>query len=232
MEAVASMEAEPLGNNQTITFIGGQTMRNYDYENRGHQWLGAIALSVIGVFVLVVSVVGFVFMGSYNDLVDAREDVNLARANVQTMMQRRLELIPDLVEVVEAAAGHEEKVFGDIAAAEAALTKSLDSGDNAEITEANNKLSEEINNLIVLARDYPTLTAGQQYTSLMDQLEGSVNRISIAREAYNEEVSSYNRKIDKAPTCFIASAFGFEHMEEFEADEAAEQTNLVHMNED
>lgn len=207
-------------------------MGNYDYENRGHQWLGAIALGTIGVLVLTIFIVVMVFMTTYNGLVDAREDVNLARANVQTMMQRRLELIPDLVEVVEAAAGHEEKVFGDIAAAEAALTKSLDSGNNAEITKANNKLSEEINNLIVLAREYPTLTDGQQYTSLMDQLEGSVNRISIARESYNVEVSNYNRTIDKAPTCFIARAFGFTAMEEFEADEAAEQTNLVHMNED
>ncbi len=207
-------------------------MRNYDYENRGHQFFGAIALSVIGVFALVVIVVGFVFMGTYNNLVDAREDVNLAQANVQTMMQRRLELIPDLVEVVEAAAGHEEKVFGDIAAAEAALTKSLDSGNAQEISEANNKLSEEINNLIVLARDYPTLTAGEQYTSLMDQLEGSVNRISVARESYNEMVSDYNRMVEKAPACFIARAFGFDTMETFAADEAAEQTNLVHMNKD
>lgn len=202
-----------------------------NYENNGNM-MGTITLAIIGILALVVVIVGGTFMFTYNDLVDAREDVNLARSNVQTMMQRWLELIPDLVEVVEAAAGHEEKVFGDIAAAEAALTKALETGNNGEITEANNKLSEEINNLIVLAREYPTLTAGQQYTSLMDQLEGSVNRISVARENYNEEVSYYNRKISKAPTCFIASAFGFTSMEEFEADEAAEQTNLVHMNDD
>lgn len=202
-------------------------MRNYDYENKGHQWLGAIALSIMGVFLCVVLVVGIVFVTTHNNLVDAREDVNLARANVQTMMQRRLELVPDLVEVVQAAAGHEEKVFGDIAAAEAALATSLESGNADEITQANNKLSEEINNLVVLARDYPTLTAGQQYTSLMDQLEGSVNRISVAREEYNVQVNDYNRMISKMPASFIARTFGFELMEEFEADEAAEQTNLV-----
>lgn len=208
-------------------------MSKFDTESKAYQWIGAAILGFIGVFVCIVSVVGIVFMTTYNDLVDAREDAKLAQANVQTMMQRRLELIPDLVEVAEAAAGHEEKVFGDIAAAEAALSRSLESGNTEEISEANNQLSKEINNLtVLLARDYPTLTAGQQYTSLMDQLEGSVNRISIAREAYNEKVSEYNRMISKAPACFIASAFGFTPMEEFKADEAAEQTNLIHKSEE
>lgn len=207
-------------------------MRNFDTKSKGYQWIGAAILASFAVLLCTVFVVGIVFLTTYNDLVDAREDVNLAKTNVQNMMQRRLELIPDLVEVVEAAAGHEEKVFGDIAAAEAALSTCLESGDAKQISEANTKLSEEINNLIVFARDYPTLTAGTQYTSLMDQIEGSINRISIAREKYNEMVSEYNRKVDKAPGCFIARAFGFTAMEEFEADKAAEQTNLVHMNED
>ena len=207
-------------------------MKKFDTESKGYQWFGAMALAVMACFLCTVLVVVIVFMSTYNNLVDAREDVNLAQTNVQTMMQRRLELIPDLVEVVKAAADHEEKVFGDIAEAEAALTRSLESGNAQEINDTNSKLSEEINNLIVLAREYPTLTAGQQYTSLMDQLEGSVNRITIARESYNTMVSEYNRMIAKAPTCFIANSFGFGPMEEFEADEAAEQTNLVNMNKD
>ena len=80
---------------------------------------------------------------------------------------------------------------------------------------------------INIPENYPDLTSGQQYTSLMDQLEGSVNRITIARESYNEEVANYNKEVRHFPGNILANIFGFEEMEQFEADEAANNPNMV-----
>lgn len=205
---------------------------DYDFESKKNQWIGAIVLGLIGVVLTAVIVVAIVFFTTYNNMVDAREDVNLAEANVETQMQSRLELIPDLVEVVKFHANHKEKVFAEIANAEANLTACMGTGDTAMISDANNELSKQINNLIVLARDYPDLTDSKEYVSLMDQIEGSVRRIAVARETYNGEVSDYNRMIAKAPMCFVANMFGFEKKEEFVADKEAEKTSMVHMMDD
>ena len=182
-----------------------------------------LALIIIPIF----SIAGS-FISTYNGLIDMEEDVKLAKANVQTMMQRRLELIPDLVETTKAAAAHEEKIYEDIANARAALTGSLESGNLQELDEANTELTTSIKNLIkVINENYPEISASKQYTSLMDQLEGSVNRISVARESYNEVVSKYNKKVRRFPGSIIANMFGFEEIEEFEADEEANNTNMV-----
>lgn len=182
-----------------------------------------LALIIIPIF----SIAGS-FISTYNGLIDMEEDVKLAKANVQTMMQRRLELIPDLVETTKAAAAHEEKIYEDIANARAALTGSLESGNLQELDEANTELTTSIKNLIkVINENYPEISASDQYTSLMDQLEGSVNRISVARESYNEVVSKYNKKVRRFPGSIIANMFGFEEIEEFKADEEANNTNMV-----
>ncbi len=205
-------------------------MKEYDYENKTNQLIGAIFLTVGAVLLTTALVVAIVFMVAYNDMVDAREDVNLAESNVEANMQSRAELIPDLVTVVRAAAKHDEKIFSLISDAESALRTSLGSGKLDEITQANNELSKQINNFIsFVAREYPDLTAGENYATLMGQLEGSVNRIKIAREEYNAKVSDYNRIVEKAPYCFIAQAFGFEPKEAFAADKEAEKMNLVDM---
>lgn len=183
----------------------------------------------IGIIVLcILAYVTGAMMRTYNNLVEKEEDVNLAKSNVENMMQRRLELIPDLVQTVEAFSNHEKEVFTAISNARAELTSCLESGDVSKIGEANNELSRTINQLIAIAEDYPELTSGQHYISLMDQLEGSVNRIAIAREDYNQAVSEYNKSIRKFPASVYATLLGFEEHEVFEADKAAEQTNMVH----
>lgn len=201
-----------------------------NYENRGIG-LGRILLTAATV-IIVAAIIGCItFVGScvstYNQLIDMQEEVSFAGANVETMMQRRLELIPDLVSTVQAYAEHEEKVFEDIANARKELGDSLSSGDLEQISEANENLSVAVNSLVALAKNYPDLTSGQQYTSLMDQLEGSVNRITIARESYNEEVANYNKEVRHFPGSILADLFGFEEMEQFEADEAADNPNMV-----
>ncbi len=184
---------------------------------------------VLGVIIAIIVVIGMMFMGSYNSLVNAEEDVQLAKSNVQNMMQRRLELIPDLVETVKAYTKHEETVLANIASARQTLNNSIQNNEDPEaLDEANTQLSNSIGALVKVVReDYPELASSQQYTALMDQLEGSVNRIAVAREAYNEEVTKFNKKIRKFPTNILAGMFGFEKFDEFKADEAANKTNMV-----
>lgn len=204
-------------------------MRNYEDNERNGARLGLIiGLGVVGVILFIMFSIGGWFIGTYNNLVDMDENVSLAEAKVETMMQRRLELIPDLEKVVMSAAKHEENITKDIANARAGLTSALENGDAQEINEANSNFSKEINNLIqVIHENYPQLTTGEQYTSLMDQIEGSINRITTARESYNEQVSEYNRVVRKFPGSLLANIYGFEKAEEFKADAEAERTSLL-----
>ena len=173
----------------------------------------------------------FAFAGkcvaTYNNLIDAKENVKLAKSNVETMMQRRLELIPDLVETVKMYTEHEEKIFDDIAQASLVLSNSWINGDPKEISEADKKVSTEINGIISVAKYYPELTSSTHYTALMDEFAGSVNRIATARDRYNQQVAIYNKKVNKFPGNIMAGIFGFEEMDEFEADKDAERTNML-----
>lgn len=199
-------------------------------ENYGHQegytipkQLRAIIIAIACVIALAVGIL----VPSHNKMVEKEEDVSLAKSNVETMLQRRLELIPDLVETVKAFTKHEEKVFEDIANARSELARCLENGNISQMSDANSELSRQINQLIAIAENYPELTSGPQYISLMDQLEGSVNRITIARERYNQAVSEYNRTIRKFPNSIYAKILGFETLETFKADEEAMSTNMV-----
>lgn len=186
----------------------------------------------IGLIIGIVMLTSFFIFGTsyittYNDLVELEEDVIFTQANVQVMMQRRLELIPDLVETTKAASAHIEKVH-ELENAVNVLNSSMQTDDVMAIDEANKALTVAIDSYLdVVIKNYPEVTASEQYISLMDQIEGSVNRISIARENYNEVVSSYNRTIRRFPGSIIASMFGFEKIEPFKADKEANNTNMV-----
>ena len=205
-------------------------MNENSYEEKSKRLITIVSvflLTFLTVVVMgIVAVVGS-FISTYNNLVDLQENVAYAEANVETMMQRRLELIPDLVSTVKAYTKHEEQVFEDITNAREALAQSFDAGNLKQISEANDNLTTAVNRLISIVEDNPEITASEQYISLMDQIEGSVNRISIARENYNEEVSEYNRTIRHFPGSILAEIYGFEEIETFKADESASSTNLV-----
>ncbi len=186
---------------------------------------------VIGVIIVTSIIMGKIFVKTYNSFVESQENINLAMANVETMMQRRAELIPDLVATVKAYDKHEEIVFEGIANARAALTTSLNGEKTVEsLSKADNNLSQELYNMIILVENYPTLNSSTQYTSLMDQIKGSVNRVTIAREEYNEQVAKYNKEVRTFPTNIVANMFGFERMDEFEADDAAKKILQVDFN--
>lgn len=187
-----------------------------------------IAIIAVCCIVLPIIILGSTFVSTYNSMVDMQENVKLAEANVETMMQNRLDLIPDLVKTVKAYSNHEEQVFADIANARAALSDSFDTQDPDKISEANQEVSLQINRLTnFVVENYPTLAAGEQYTALMDEISASVNKITNARVSYNEMVRKYNKKVKKFPGNILAQAFGFKEIKEFQADKAANNPNLV-----
>lgn len=161
---------------------------------------------------------------SYNNLVDTEENVNLAFANVQNVMQSRIEKIPDLVKVTDEAANHLETIYSDIAKSRASLNAA---STPEKLDEANIELTKNINQFLAVVESYPTITASEQYTALMDSIEGASNRITIARELYNTEVNKYNRLIKRFPGLLIADFFGFEEKELFKADEEANNSSIV-----
>lgn len=199
---------------------------NYD-DNEGKRGLGLggwIAIGIVAVFLISM----FSLLGScittYNNLVEMEENVKLEFADVQTAMQSRLEKIPDLVKVADEAAEHIEKIIGDVSGARAALGNS---STPEELDAANAEITTKINEFLVIVEQYPTITASEQYTRLMDQIEGAANRINVAREDYNVAVSEYNRTVRRFPGALLANIFGFDTMELFEADEAANNSSLV-----
>ena len=180
----------------------------------------------IGIAV-VVALIFFWFIGTNNSLVSLREDVNLQLSNVGTALQRRSDLIPNLVETVKGYASHEEQVFTEIANARAKLAGSIQSGDVKGINEANNELDSALSRLLVITENYPVLEASTQFTALQDELAGTENRIAVARQHYNEAVQRYNSTIQKFPTSIIANMNGHEPADYFEVDEDAKDVPTV-----
>ncbi len=202
---------------------------NHDEVNGGGRRRKMGIVSWIDIGILVVFLISiFSFIGScvntYNNLVDMEEDVNLAFANVQSVMQSRIEKIPDLVKVADEAAEHLETIYEDISEGRSALSAA---STPEELDAANAQITENINQFLAVVENYPTITASEQYTSLMDSIEGAANRINVAREDYNAAVSQYNRVVRRFPGSLMASIFGFETIEPFEADEEANNSSIV-----
>ncbi len=176
------------------------------------------------VVIAVVVILGGTLIGSYNGLVSMRESVDGYKANIETVLQRRSDLIPNLVNTVKGYAEHETEIFTQIADARAKLAGG---GSIEELGEANSELTSALNRLMVVVENYPDLKADTQFTALMDELAGTENRISVARQDYNNAVKSYNQHIRTFPSVIMANLFGFEKAEYFEAAEGAETAPTV-----
>ncbi len=181
---------------------------------------------VIALIVVLVIVVGAVIWGvsSYNNLVALEENVSGQSANIDTQLQRRSDLIPNLVNTVKGYAAHETEIMTQISEARAQLAGA---DTMAEKAEANEQLSGALDRLLLIVENYPDLKADSQYTALMDELAGTENRISVARGDYNEAVQEYNRTIKTFPSSIFANLFGFEQAEYFEASESSETPPVV-----
>lgn len=161
-------------------------------------------------------------IGQYNGLVDSQTEVETAQANVDTQLQRRYDLIPNVVSAVKSAMAHETEVFTAIADARSKIGSS--SRDSKDYKEAQTQLDSAVSRLLVLTENYPQLTSNQQVSDLITELEGTENRILVARKDYNTVAASYNKKIRRFPASLYAAAFGFEKVDLFEATKDAATT--------
>ena len=163
------------------------------------------------------------FFGTRNSLVSLKEEVEMQQSQIETTLQRRSDLIPNLVATVKGYANHEEKVFTEIAEARSKLAGSIKSGDMKSISEANDTLDSALSRLLAISENYPDLKASEQFIALQDELAGTENRISVARQHYNEKVNTYNTEVQKFPTSIVAGMSGYYPLQYFEADEAAKE---------
>ncbi len=171
-----------------------------------------IGLVVLGVLLILV----FVVIGNYNNMTTSRENVDTKSSDVDVYLQRRADLIPNLVSTVKGYMQHEEQVISDITTARENL---LNASSMSEKATANDELTSAINALAVVVENYPDLKANTNFINLQDELTGAENRISTARRDYNDAVKEYNTLIIKFPNNILASMFNFEKAEYFKADE-------------
>ncbi len=186
----------------------------------------AIALVVLGMLFLWVQ-------GTYNGLVSSQEDVNRAWADVQSTYQRRADLIPNLVETVKGYAAHEREVLTGVAEARGRVGQVVVSAENLtpealrNFQAAQQQLSGALSRLLAVAERYPDLKANQNFLDLQTQLEGTENRINVARSRFNESAQGYNTRRRRFPAIVIANLLGFALKPYFEAEAGAERAPKV-----
>ena len=178
----------------------------------------------IGIVVAVIVIFGLMLMSSYNGFVNAEENVDQSYAQIENQLQRRLDLIPNLVNTVKGYASHEKEVIASISDARARLAGANTPQEQAT---ANTELSGALSRLLVVVENYPNLKANEQFTQLMDELAGTENRISVARKDYNDQVATFNKKIKRFPGAIIAGMTGFDKKEYFKADPKAGEAPKV-----
>ncbi|MBI5576201.1 MAG: LemA family protein [Deltaproteobacteria bacterium] len=168
--------------------------------------------------VVVVLLLGFKGVGAYNGIVRNDVTVNEKWGQVQNVLQRRADLIPNLVQSVKGYASHEKEIFENVAAARAKLAGARTP---AETMKANADVSSALSRLLVVVENYPQLKADQTFIRLMDELAGAENRISVERMRYNEAVGTFNTSIRVFPNNVVAGMSGFSAKPFFEAEAAA-----------
>ena len=160
----------------------------------------------------------------YNKMVTMNEAIDAAWAQVENQLQRRNDLIPNLVETTKGYATHEQQIFTRIAEARSRL---IGAGSRDAKIDAANDLGSALSRLLVIAEQYPDLKANQQFARLSDELAGTENRIATERRRYNEAVREYNTYIKTIPAAFTARLFGFKEEKYFEAPKEAQQVPKV-----
>jgi LemA protein len=181
------------------------------------------------IVLIVLAVIAFLIGGMYfnrrNEMVRKNETVKAAWSQVDVVLQRRADLIPNLVETVKGFAAQEQTVFGDIANARAAL---LGARTPAERIAANNQLDGALGRLLAIVENYPQLRSNENFLRLQDELAGTENRIAVERRRYNETLQDYNTYIGLFPNNIFAGWAGFKRNEAyFEAPAAARQAPKV-----
>ena len=182
------------------------------------------AAGIIIAIIAIIALALFILVPSYNGLVKQKEQLDQSYAQVQNVVQRRADLIPNLVNTVKGYSDHEKDTLTEITKARAGIEEAEGP---KELAEANEDMNQALRNINVVAEAYPELKADSQFTQLMDELAGTENRISVERKNYNEEVRNYNTKVKSFPTSICASIMGFDKAEYFEADASAQDAPTV-----
>ena len=179
--------------------------------------------ALISIIMVVVLAVGSMF-GFYNGMVSSRENVDSKWSQVDNQLQRRSDLIPNLVNTVKGYASHEKEVFQAVSDARAKMAGAQSVGDKLV---ANGELSGALSRLLAVAENYPQLKADQNFRQLQDELSGTENRIAVARKDYNDAVQNYNTKIKSLPYSLFAGALGFTARDYFKVEETAKAVPKV-----
>lgn len=180
---------------------------------------------IVVVVILIAIIAGLV--SSYNGVVSLSEEVDNKFATIDTMLQRRADLIPNLVNTVKGYTNQEQAVIDSVTDARAKLA-----GANSveEKANADQELTSALNNLLVVVENYPDLKSSQNFINLSDELAGTENRIATARKDYNDAVKEYNTKIKRFPTNIVSGMFGYGEKEYFQASEGSEEVPTVDFN--
>ena len=181
-------------------------------------------LIVVGILIVIILIPLSYLKGTYNTLVTMDEGVKAAWAQVENQLQRRYDLIPNLVETVKGYAAHEKEVFIKVTEARSKVAGAASISDKIS---ANNQLSSALARLLVVVERYPDLKANTNFIRLQDELAGTENRISVERRRFNETVRIYNTKIRSFPTNIIAGMFGFEKATFFEVPKERQEAPKV-----
>src|SRR5271163_1517306 len=184
-----------------------------------------VVLIILVVLVIIALLVGGSFVGRRNQMAITREAVNASWAQVDVVLQRRADLIPNLVETVKGFATHETEVFSDIAKAREGYMNATTPADKIA---ANSQLEASLAKVLVLTENYPQLKSNENFLRLQDELAGTENRIAVERRRYNETVQDYNTYISLFPNSLVASFAGFTRNDAyFKTEEGARQAPKV-----
>ena len=193
-------------------------------------------LKTILIIVGIVVVLGAICVAPYNNMVQKDEECSKAWANVENAYQRRMDLIPNLVKTVQGAADYEKGTLEAVIEARSKATSvqvdpsNLTEESIAKFQAAQDQLSSALSRLLVVVERYPELKANQNFLELQSQLEGTENRISVARDKYNETVNGYNSYIRRFPNNIVAGLFNFDKKGYFKAAEGADKAPDVEFN--
>ena len=169
---------------------------------------------LLPILIVIIIIILVAIVAIYNGLVTARNKVKNAWAQIDVQLNRRADLIPNLVETVKGYAAHESSVFEDVTAARAGL---MNANGVKEISEANNQLSSTLKTLFAVAENYPELKANENFKELQAQLAQTEDKIAYSRQFYNDTVLMYNNKCQTFPSNIFAGMFGFKEADFFEA---------------
>ena len=188
------------------------------------RWIAPVAIIVI-----LVAIGAFWFIGQQNSIIRLEENIDGSWSEVENQLQRRSDLIPNLVATVRGFAEQEEQIFTEIADARARLAGA---GSVGETAESYDELQGALSRLLVVVENYPQLQSNENFIRLQDELAGTENRIAVARQRYNSTVQDFNTRIRLFPTRIVANRLGLDEREYFEISEAAREVPTVDFGDD